>query len=200
MISLEHNHHAKSSIKFFETDDILKQVGFAGNETFMDAGCGDGHIAVRALEEFIPDGKAYAVDVYSPCIENLKDYAEKNSIDNLIAIEADVGERISGVEDGSVDVILMVNVVHGFKASENMEEVIGEMSKLLKVGGKFAIVDFNPIEWSVGPPIEIKCSPMELEEIFTKFNFKLTYLNEEMGLDEDGKRSHYLIIFEKEQM
>ena len=195
---MEHKHHAKSSAKFFDSDCILEQLDFTGNEAFMDAGCGDGHIAIRALEKFIPDGKAYAVDVYSPSIEELKDYADKNDIENLMAIEADVSDGIPGVEDESLDVVLMVNVIHGFKASENMDEVIGGISKLLRVGGKFAIVDFNPIEWSFGPPIEIKCSPDELEELFSRFDFKLNYLNEEMGLEEDGRKSHYLIIFEKE--
>ena len=195
---MEHKHHAKSSAKFFDSDYILEQLDLTGNEAFMDAGCGDGHIAIRALEKFLPDGKAYAVDVYSPSIEELKDYVDRNDIENLMAIEADVSEGIPGIEDESLDVALMVNVIHGFKASENMDEVIGEISKLLKVGGRFAIVDFNPIEWSFGPPVEIKCSPDELEELFSKFDFKLTYLNDEMGLEEDGRKSHYLIIFEKE--
>lgn len=195
---MEHKHHAKSSEKFLDTDDILKHLGFKGNENFMDAGCGDGHIAIRALEKFIPDGKAYAVDVHSPSIENLKEYALKNNIENLISIEADISKEILEIDENSLDVILMVNVVHGFKASEDMDDVIGRMSKLLKAGGKFAIVEFNPIKWSFGPPVEIKCSPRELEEIFTKLNFKLTYLDEEIGLEEEGNKSHYLIIFEKE--
>ena len=195
---MEHKHHAKSSEKFFDSDDILKQLNFKGNEAFMDAGCGDGHIAIRALEKFIPAGKAYAVDVYSPSIEDLKEYAKNNNVENLIPIEADISEEIPEINDNSLDVILMINVVHGFKASENMDEVIGKISKLLKTGGRFAIVDFNPIKWSFGPPTEIKCSPTELEEIFNKLNFKLDYLDEEMGLEEDGKKSHYLIIFEKE--
>ena len=195
---MEHKHHAKSSEKFLDTDVILKRLEFSGNEKFMDAGCGDGHIAIRALEKFLPDGKVYAVDVHGPSIENLKEYARKNDIGNLISIEADISKEIPEIDEGSLDVILMVNVVHGFKASGNIDEVIGGISELLKAGGKFAIVEFNPIEWSFGPPVEIKCSPSELEEIFTKFNFKLSYLDEEMGLDEDGKKSHYLIIFEKE--
>ena len=195
---MEHVHHAKSSEKFLDSDDILKQLCFTGNENFMDAGCGDGHIAIRALEKFIPDGKAYAVDVQGPSIESLREYAEKNDIENLIGIEADISKGVPEINENSLDAILMINVAHGFKASENMDEVLANLSELLKVGGKFAIVDFNPIKWSFGPPIEIKCSPRELEEIFNKLNFKLAYLDDEMGLAEDGKRSHYIIIFEKE--
>lgn len=194
----EHKHHAKSSIKFLDSDEILSQLDLCGSEVFMDAGCGDGHIAIRALEEFLPEGCAYAVDNYEPSIRQLNEYMAENSLENLIPLNADITQDIAEINDDSVDVIFMLNVAHGFKASQNMDEVIENLMRILKPDGKFAIVEFRPVEWSFGPPVEIKYAPEELEGIFNGHGFDKVYLND-IGEESSNGRSHYLIIFEKEQ-
>ncbi len=195
---MEHKHHAKSSINFLDSDEILKELNLHGNEVFMDAGCGDGHIAIKASTDYLPDGIAYGVDIHDDSIDELEAYKNENNIENLIAIKADITEEIPQIEDNSIDVIFMLNVVHGFKASQNMDEVIEKLLRILKSDGRIAIVEFRPIEWSFGPPIEIKYAPDELEEVFDKYAFKKVHLNEEIGLDSSNGKSHYLIIFEKE--
>ena len=194
----EHKHHAKSSIKFLDSDEILNQLNLEGCEVFMDAGCGDGHIAIKALDDYLPNGFVYAVDNYAPSIDELEEYKAKNNLKNLINIKADISKDIVQIDDNSIDMIFMLNVVHGFKASGNMDEVIENLLRILKTNGKFAIVEFRPIEWSFGPPIEIKYASDELEDIFDKYGFKKVYLNEELGLDGPNGKSHYLIIFERE--
>lgn len=194
----EHIHHAKSSIKFFSSDEILAQLNFNGDEVFMDAGCGDGHIAIKAIKDYLPEGLVYAVDSYEPSIKKLEVYKSENNIENLININADITRDIVQIDDDAVDLILMINVVHGFRLSENIDEVIENFVRILKSNGKFAIVDFKPIDLDIGPPVEIKYSPEELENIFNNHGFKKIYLNEELGLDSSNGKSHYLIIFEKE--
>ena len=49
-----------------------------------------------------------------------------------------------------------------------------------------------------GPPTDIRYSPEELEEIFGNHNFRMVYLNEDIGAEIPQGKSHYLIIFEKE--
>lgn len=192
-----HVHHAKSSATFLDSDEILSELNLKGNEIFMDAGCGDGYIAIRAVEKYLPEGTVYAVDAYDESIKELNNYKSENGIENLINIEADITKAIHGVEDGSIDVAIMVNVFHGF-TSENRDDVIGEFNRILKNGGKMAIMDFKPIELPRGPPVDIKYSPEELEEIFNNHDFKKIYLNEDIGEEIPEGKSHYLIIFEKE--
>jgi ubiquinone/menaquinone biosynthesis C-methylase UbiE len=193
----EHVHHAKSSVKFFNSDEILKLLNFKGNEVFMDAGCGDGHIAITAVKNYLPDGMVYAVDNYEPAINELEEFISQNGIENLISVNADITRDIVQIEDDVIDIVLMINVVHGFKPAENIDEVIDNFLRILKDNGKFAVVDFNPIDLDVGPPLEIKYAPDELENIFNNHGFKKIYLNEELGMDSPKGKSHYLIIFEK---
>jgi SAM-dependent methyltransferase len=195
---MEHRHHAKSSSKFLNPDEILSLLDLKGDEVFVDAGCGDGYIAKKAIGDYLPDGIVYAVDSYDVSIEELEAYKNENNLENLINIQADISKEIPHIDGESVDVVLMVNVIHGFDASGNMNDVISQLSGILKNGGKMAVVDFNPIDWSIGPPTEIKCAPEMLEEIFSRHDFKKVCLNERMGQESSQGNSHYMIIFEKE--
>ena len=57
---MEHRHHGKSSANFLDSDEILTELNLNGNETFLDAGCGDGYISKKAIEDYLPEGKVYA--------------------------------------------------------------------------------------------------------------------------------------------
>ncbi|MBR4448114.1 class I SAM-dependent methyltransferase [Methanobrevibacter sp.] len=195
---MEHKHHGKSSAKFLDSDEILSELNLNGNETFLDAGCGDGYISKKAIEKYLPEGKVYAVDLYSESIIELKSFVDENDIDNLIPVEADITKTIQGVDDESVDVVLMLNVFHGFKESGQREDVINELKRIIKSDGKIAIMEFKPIEMTFGPPIDVRISHIELEKIFNDYGLKKTYLTVDIGSDIGETKSHYLIIFEKE--
>ena len=132
---MAHVHHGKSSETFLDSEEILAELNLKGNETFMDAGCGDGHIAIKAIERYLPEGTVYAVDAYDESIKELNDYINRNNIEKLIAVEADITKAIPGVEDDSVDVALMVNVFHGF-TSGNRDDVIDEFGRILIQTGR----------------------------------------------------------------
>ena len=128
----------------------------------------------------------------------MQEYVDENNIDNLIPIEADISKGVSAIDDESVDVILMLNVFHGFKEDSQRENVINELKRIITYDGRIVIMDFKPIETTMGPPIEIRLSHVEMENIFSKFNLKKTYLNVDIGEENPEGKSHYLIIFEKE--
>ena len=193
-----HRAHGFSSVHFLDSDEIISELNLKGNETFMDAGCGDGHIAIKVVEEYLPDGTVYAVDVYDASIEDMEAYKAENNVENLINIEADITKGIPGVDDESIDVVLMVNVFHGFKASRTMDEAIDEFARIIKQDGKIAIMDYKAWDVPKGPPTAFRSSPDELEEVFAKHGLKMTHLNEEIGEDIPQGKSHYFIVFQKE--
>ncbi len=192
-----HRAHGFSSAHFLDSDEIIKELNLNGNETFMDAGCGDGHNAIKILEDYDHKGLVYAVDVYDASIEDMETYKNENNVENLINIEADITKGIHGVEDESVDVVLMVNVFHGFKASRTIDEAIEELKRIIKKDGKIAIMDYKAWDVPNGPPTPVRSSPDELEEFFNSHDFKKVYLNEEIGEDIPEGKSHYLIMFQK---
>lgn len=192
-----HRHHGKSSSNFLDSDEILAQLNLKGDETFLDAGCGDGYISKRAIEKYLPDGKVYAVDFYDKSIDELKDYVSKNNLNNLIPVIADITKAIPGVGDESVDVVLMLNVFHGFDKSAQ-KDAICELKRISKSDGRIAVMDFKPIEMTKGPPIDVRISHVELEKIFNEYGLKKDYLTVDIGEENPQGKSHYLMIFKKE--
>lgn len=193
-----HRTHGFSSVHFLESDEILNELDLKGDEIFMDAGCGDGHIAIKVIEEYLPRGTVYAVDVYGESIEDMETYKNENNIENLINIEADIPKGIPDVEDDFIDVVLMVNVFHGFKASRTMDDAIEELKRIIKKDGKIAIMDYKAWDVPKGPPTAFRSSPEELEDIFNKHGLKMIYLNEEIGENIPEGKSHNFIVFQKE--
>ena len=193
-----HRAHGFSSANFLDSDEILNELKLTGLETFMDAGCGDGHIAIKAIEEYLPNGNVYAVDIYDASIEDMETYKKDNNVDNLINIEADITEGIPDVKDDSVDVILLVNVFHGFKASRRLDDAVIELKRIIKSEGKIAIMDYKAWDVPKGPPTQVRSSPSDLEKLFNKHGLKKIYLNEKIGEDIPEGKSHYLIMFKKE--
>lgn len=193
-----HRAHGFSSAFFLDSDEIIQELELAGDETFMDAGCGDGHNAIKILEDYNHKGLVYAVDIYNASIDDMETYKSENNIENLINIEADITEGIPGVDDESIDVVLMVNVFHGFKASRKMDEAVDELSRIIKKDGKIAIMDYKAWDVPNGPPTQVRSSPEDLEKLFNDHGLKKIYLNEEIGEDIPEGKSHFLIMFSKE--
>jgi ubiquinone/menaquinone biosynthesis C-methylase UbiE len=193
-----HRAHGFSSANFLHSNEILNELNLKGDEVFMDAGCGDGHIAIQVIEEKLTTNTVYAVDIYDASIEDMETYKQENNVENLINIEADIPEGIPGVDDESIDVVLLVNVFHGFKASRQLDEAACELSRIVKKDGKIAIMDYKPWDVPKGPPTKMRSSPEDLEELFKKQNLKKIYLNEEIGEDIPEGKSHFLIMFQKE--
>ena len=192
-----HRAHGFSSALFLDSDEIIQELNLTGNETFMDAGCGDGHNAIKVLEDYNHKGLVYAVDIYDASIEDMETYKTENNVENLINIEADITEGIPGVDDESMDVILMVNVFHGFKASRKLDEAVEELARIIKKDGKIAIMDYKPWDVPKGPPTQYRSSPADLEKLFNKHGLEQIYLNEEIGEDIPEGKSHFLIMFGK---
>lgn len=193
-----HRAHGFSSDFFLDSDEIIQELNLNGDETIMDAGCGDGHIAIKILEDYNHSGTVCAVDVYDASIDDMEKYKKENNVENLINIEADITKGIPGVDDESIDVVLMVNVFHGFKASRTMDEAIDEFKRIIKADGRIAIMDYKAWDVPKGPPTAVRSSPEELEEVFADHGLKMTYLNEEIGEDIPEGKSHYFIVFQKE--
>ena len=192
-----HRAHGFSSAFFLDSDEIIQELDLKGDETFMDVGCGDGHNAIKILEDYNHTGLVYAVDIYDASIEDMNKYKAENNVENLINIEADIIEGIPGVDDESIDVVLMVNVFHGFKASRKLDEAVEELARIVKKDGKLAIMDFKPWDVPKGPPTQYRSSPEDLDKLFNRHGLKMTYLNEEIGEDIPEGKSHFLIMFSK---
>ena len=191
-----HRIQGRSSESFLNAHDIIMELGLEGNEVFMDAGCGDGHAALEAVEILGEDATVYAVDIYEPSIEDLQKAADEKGYDNLIPICADIPDHID-LDDDVVDIILLINVWHGFKATRRMDDASEELKIIVKRSRTTDTIEYQMQEAKHGPPITVRSSPEDLEEVFKEHDMSLFSLNPDTGEDIPEGKSHYLIIFQK---
>ena len=69
-----HRAHGFSSALFLDSDEILGELNLKGNEVFMDAGCGDGHNAIKVIEEYLPDGTLLKVNCPADLLDRFREY------------------------------------------------------------------------------------------------------------------------------
>ncbi len=190
-----HRIQGRSSESFIDAWEVLSKLELKGDEVFLDAGCGDGHVSFLAQEVMDEDAIIYALDNYQPSIEDMKEDVQRRGITNIIPILADIAGGIP-LDDDSVDVSLMINVFHHLQ--ENTGASIAELKRVTKPGGRIAVMDYKKEDTGYGPPLKYKQSPGEVEEIFQKQGLKMVQLDTEVGEDlEGGVKSHYLVVFQK---
>ena len=69
-----------------------------------------------------------ALDIYKPSIDDLEKEIKEKSISNIIPIHSDISSNIP-ISNDIIDLILMINVFHGFVAQNNVDESILELKK-----------------------------------------------------------------------
>lgn len=180
-----HVHHSKSTRDILSADKVLKAAGLKSGYIFLDAGCGDGFISFAASSIVGEEGKVYAIDVYSESIAVVKAEIKEKGVNNIEAAVVDLTEKIP-LGDDSIDLCVMANVMHGFVENEEVEQVMAELSRVIKSDGIFAVVEFKKEEGIPGPPMDVKVAPNDLEDVLAPYSFR------SVEVDEVGDY-HYLL-------
>ena len=180
-----HVHHGKSTRGVLNPDKVLAIAGLKSGDIFLDAGCGDGYISFAASTIVGDKGKVYAIDVYPESIENVKQEAQEKGMENLEAKIVDLSDKIP-LNDDSIDLCIMANVLHGFVENDETEDVMKEISRVIKPEGIFAVVEFKKMEGIPGPPMDVRLAAQDVGDILAHYGFE-AMLTSEVGL------LHYLV-------
>ena len=158
----EHSHHhkGKSSERFLNKELILQALNIQPGQTILDAGCGNGYMSKIFSEKVTPSGKVYALDPDADAIEVLKKETQGSNIEALVG---DI-TKPTQIIPSSVDLIYLSAVIHGFSKQE-MKNLLAEARRLLKPKAILAFVEIEKKETPFGPPVDIRFSPEELQEI-----------------------------------
>jgi len=166
-----HQHAGKSSKAFLNAERVLQETGLKRGDKFLDVGCGEGHFSIAASKIVGNKGKVYAIDSYEKSIVVLKQQIHRDNIRNIEAIVADVTKEMP-LPDATIDVCLMANVMHGFLANGEVPSVMTEIARVMKAVSTLAVVEFQKIDGPPGPPISIRMTPEELEDLISGYGFK----------------------------
>lgn len=134
------------------------RIGLQEGQILCDIGAGSGIFSIPAA--LITKNTVYAVEINNEMLSIIEAKAEQKDITNIRLIE--VQDNHYEIEDNSVDITLMVTVLHEI---DNKAVILEEVKRILKSDGKFAVVEFHKLDTPMGPPIIRRMAKDDVQKI-----------------------------------
>jgi len=160
----------KSSFDLIDKERFFGALDLKGVNVLLDAACGIGKYSIAISAVFKDEGVIFAVDLWEEGIQTLKRIIAEKEIKNVRPVLADISKHIP-VEDQSVDIILMATVLHDLIEDNTEKGTLREIRRVLRLSGSLVIVEFKKMEGPPGPPVAIRLSPEETENVISAYGF-----------------------------
>lgn len=154
---------------FFDPATIFDRLDLDQNcRTVVDFGCGYGTFSIPAAKRI--KGIVYALDIDPDMIGKCKVRANAEGLHNIVFQQRDFVELGTGLSDGSIDYVMMFNLLH----AEETDELLKEAKRILMPNGKIAVIHWNyDIATPRGPSMEIRPKPEQLQQKLRSAGFHL---------------------------
>lgn len=176
-----HENHGRgrgpSSFWMHDPEIVFGGLGLKEKDVFLDLGCGPGDYAIEASKIVGNSGAVYALDKWQYLVDGLMEEADSQGLKNIKAVVSDITGSLP-IEDGCIDVCLLSTVLHIFNLSKIEKTIFGEIRRVLKPGGRVAIIECKKEEQPFGPPKNMRLSPKDIEDSIQKYGFKRLSLSD----------------------
>ena len=140
-----------------QVERVVETLGLRSSDTVADIGSGPGVFSVP-LGEKLSSGLVYAVDVEPKQLDALRTRLADAKLTNVVPV-------LGGFEDpflpaNGVNLVLVVDTYHHI---ENRKPYFGRLKRVLRDGGRLAIVEWKPGPLRMGPPPDHKLAEGERE-------------------------------------
>lgn len=147
-------------------NEVIQALQLKPDAIVADIGAGTGYFATK-LARALPRGKVFAVDAEPDMVRYLAARAQRESLDNLVAVAAEAGNpRLPE----KTDLVILVNTYHHI---DKRESYFRELQAALKPGGRIAVVDFT-MESPEGPPPKARIAPERVKKEMAGAGYTLT--------------------------
>lgn len=154
----------KSTFELVDTKKLFTALNLEPGNTFLDLACGSGTYTLLASEFVTDEGAVYAVDLWEEGITGLESERRERGIDHVHPRVADASKRVP-VDTDAIDVCLIAAALHDFVRDGTERAVIQEVIRVLRPDARLAVVEFKKVAGPPGPPVNVRLSPAELEEL-----------------------------------
>ena len=163
----------KSSFDLIDSDTFFRELNLQKGVSFLDVACGRGLYCLAAAEIVGEGGRAAAA----------------RNLSNIDAVASNAAEKFP-LNDNSIDVCLMATVLHDFVEDKIEQEALRETARVVQSNGVLAIMEFKKIDGPPGPPLHIRLSPEDVENLLAPFGFKQEHIA-------DVGPYNYLMLYKK---
>lgn len=146
---------------------ILNNIGLSSGMVMADIGCGTGYFTLPAARIVGKEGKILALDLSKEMLAALKEKLDLENINNVELIQNE--ENCFPLEENLVDLALLSCVLH---EAENKKDFLEEVLRIIKPGGKIAVVEWEKIMTMFGPPLAERIDRKEMKKLLQGAGFR----------------------------
>ncbi|MEW6237805.1 MAG: methyltransferase domain-containing protein [Candidatus Omnitrophota bacterium] len=145
---------------FFQPAQLLHKMQITPDcKDVLEFGCGYGTFTIPAAQ--IISGQIYALDIEFQMLQRTKEKARKLGLNNVFCLQRDFMRNGTGFPDGSVDYVMLFNLLHAEEPGVLLREVLRVLKKKGKAGIIHWIYDSSTPR---GPSLEIRPKPEQCLE------------------------------------
>ena len=142
----------------------LRRIGLNDGDALCDIGAGSGIFTIPAAR--LTRGMVYAIELRADMLNIIAEKARAASLDNVVPMLSDGASY--AVADGAADIALAVTVLHEIA---DKAAFLKEVKRLLKPGGRMAVIEFHKRETPMGPPVARRLSKEDVGAVFADAGF-----------------------------
>lgn len=153
---------SNARIEDLDPDTVLAKLALEPNAVVADIGCGPGVFSLR-FARAVPRGAVYAVDVEPKQLDALRGQLLAGGFENVVPVLASYSTP--HLPPASCDLIFIADTYH------HIDDRVAYMHRLLRVlrrGGRLALLEYKPGPLPVGPPPEKKLAEGVMERELTE--------------------------------
>jgi ubiquinone/menaquinone biosynthesis C-methylase UbiE len=152
---------------FFQIDNILTCLEINNSiHRMAEVGCGFGTFTIPAASRI--SGNLYSFDIEPEMIQTTQEKILQENIQNIFLQQIDFIAEGSGLLSGSMDYVMLFNIMH----HEKPEEILSETYRILKSGGRAGIIHWRcDIPTPRGPDLSIRPRPGQCVEWAERYGF-----------------------------
>lgn len=143
--------------QMLDVQGIFDALRLEAGRVLADIGSGPGFFSLRAARRVGTAGKVYAVDVQPAMVQRVREQAQAQGLSQVEALQSE--ENRVPLPDGAADAALVAMVLH---EAEDQVAFLREVRRVVRPGGRIAIIEWNKVEMEMGPPLHERMDAQEV--------------------------------------
>ena len=148
--------------------EVVQALGLRPGSTVTDLGAGTGYFSRYLSAAVGSGGTVLAADTEPRLVAYLRDRADREKTENVVPILASANNP--RLPAGISDLVLVVDTFHHI---DDRLAYLRRLKRVLKPGGRVAVIDWQKRELPVGPPTEHKLAREQVVEEMTAAGYTL---------------------------